>query len=358
VTILFTGYPGFIGTALLPRVLARHPDDEAVCVVQNRYRQYAQRRLAQLPDDLARRVRVLTGDVTRPGLGLSTRELPPADLTEIWHLAAAYDLGVGAAMAREVNVEGTRHVLDLAGSAPHLRRLHHMSTCYVSGRYPGVFTEDDLVVAQTFNNHYESTKFLAEVAVRERMLAGLPATVYRPAVVVGDSRTGETQKYDGPYFLIRWLLRQPRVAVVPRVGDPRRIRFTMVPRDYLVEAVDRLSAMDSSLGRTYALADPDPPTVAGMLDILAAVTGQRIVQVPVPARLTSRVINRWRWLREFVGFPGEALTYFALPTTYDTTHAWRDLTAAGIHIPPFSSYAPAMVQFTRQHGEIPARPMV
>ncbi|HEX6499444.1 MAG TPA: SDR family oxidoreductase [Micromonosporaceae bacterium] len=356
-TLLFTGYPGFIGTALLPRVLARHADERVVCLVQPHHRDQAEQHLAELPDHLAARVATVDGDITRPGLGLCGDDLPRDDLTEVWHLAAVYDLSVDRAVARRVNVDGTRHVLDLASSAPALRRLHHVSTCYVSGRYPGMFAEDDLVAAQPFNNHYEATKFLAEVAVRDRMRQGLPATVYRPAVVVGDCATGATQKYDGPYYLVRWLLRQPRLAVVPVVADPRRIRFTMIPRDTLVDAMDHLSGLDASVGRTYALADPDPPTVAGMLDVLAAVTGQRIAKVPVPLRPTRNAIDRVGWLRRFVGFPGVALDYFAHPTTYDTTHARRDLAGSGIRVPQFASYAAAIVDFTERNPDIPAQAM-
>lgn len=357
-SILFTGFPGFIGTALLPRVLARNPKDEVICLVQARHRARAEQRIAGMSAEVASGVRLVEGDIAQPGLGLSRQDLATDELTEIWHLAAVYDLEVGRTLAYRINVAGTRHVVDLAVSAPNLRRLHHMSTCYVSGRYPGVFAEDDLVAAQVFNNHYESTKFLAEVAVRERMLQGLPATIYRPAVVVGDSSTGATQKYDGPYLLIRWLLRQPRLAIVPRVADPRQIRFTMVPRDYLVSALDHLSSKDASAGRTYALADPHPPTVAAMLQILGTVTGQHLAEVPIPLGLTKRAIKRLRWLRDFVGFPSEALDYFAHSTSYDTTNATRDLSDAGLSVPPFEQYASAMVDFTRHHPEIPAEAMI
>jgi len=119
----------------------------------------------------------------------------------------------------KVNVEGTRHMLDFADGCSSLRRFQYVSTCYVSGRYAGIFRETDLSKGQTFNNFYEETKYLAEVEVQEQMRQGLPATIYRPAIVVGDSRTGDTQKYDGPYFAIRWLLRQPGIAIMPVVGD-------------------------------------------------------------------------------------------------------------------------------------------
>ena len=82
----------------------------------------------------------------------------------------------------------------------------------MSGRYDGVFRETDLDVGQSFNNFCEETKFLAEAEVRTR---SLPVTIYRPSVVVGNSKTGEAQKFDGPYFVIQWVVRQPGIAILP-----------------------------------------------------------------------------------------------------------------------------------------------
>ncbi|HZX99153.1 MAG TPA: SDR family oxidoreductase [Dermatophilaceae bacterium] len=113
--------------------------------------------------------------------------------------------------------------------APGVQQTAYVSTCYVSGRYEGEFTEDALDEGQTFLNHYESTKFEAEKLVRAAMADGLPTTIYRPGMVVGDSLTGETQKYDGPYFVAEFLRRQFFVALVPAVGDPDRVRACMVP---------------------------------------------------------------------------------------------------------------------------------
>ena len=106
-------------------------------------------------------------------------------------------------VAVRVNVDGTRNVLEALERSPLLTRLHYFSTCYVSGRHPGPFGEDDLEVGAPFNNYYEETKNLAETEVRRHMSAGMPATIYRPSIVVGDSRTGETQKFDGPYFVMQ-----------------------------------------------------------------------------------------------------------------------------------------------------------
>ena len=121
--------------------------------------------------------------------------------------------------------------------APRLELMHYISTCYVSGRYPGVFTEDDLEKGRDFNNYYEETKHLAEVEVRRRM-ERIPVTTYRPSVVVGHSVTGETQKFDGPYVVIQWLMRQPKLAMLPVVGRPSRYRFNVDCSQFQVPRLD------------------------------------------------------------------------------------------------------------------------
>jgi thioester reductase-like protein len=191
-TILMTGFPGFLGGALLPRLLAR-TDDTAVCVVQPKYAALAEERVARLETEqpsMAGRIRLVPGDITLPQLGLEDPAGLAADVTELWHLAAVYDLAVARDLAMRVNVEGTRYVLDVAARCPRLERFHYFSTCYVSGRYAGPFGEDDLEVGARFNNSYEETKHLAESTVRARMAEGLPATIYRPSIVLGEAGRG------------------------------------------------------------------------------------------------------------------------------------------------------------------------
>src|SRR3954454_15704617 len=196
-TVLVTGFPGFLASRLVPRLAQVDPQARLVALVEPRM---AARARALAPEG----VEVLEGDITDPRLGLAPQSY--TDVTEslvaVHHLAAVYDLAVGAPLAERVNVAGTQHVLDLCTRAPHLERLHHVSTAFVAGTRSGLVFESELAMDQAFKNHYESTKFAAEVLVRAAM-DRVPATVYRPAIVVGDSRTGETQKFDGPYFLLR-----------------------------------------------------------------------------------------------------------------------------------------------------------
>ncbi|BBX63989.1 3-beta hydroxysteroid dehydrogenase [Mycobacterium saskatchewanense] len=351
-TVLMTGFPGFLGTALLPRILKR-TDDSAICLVQPKFATQAERRASELSSAdpfLEGRIRLVEGDITQPGLGLAADVL--AGVTEAWHLAAAYDLTVARDIAVRVNVDGTRNVLDALERCPKLTRLHYFSTCYVSGRYAGPFGEDDLEVGAPFNNYYEETKNLAEADVRWHMSAGMPATIYRPSIVVGDSRTGETQKFDGPYFVLRLLLRQPRRAIVPMAGDPTMTRVNVVPRDFVIDAVEYLSGRPGSEGRTYQLADPRPLTVDEMADTLAEATGRELVKVRMPRKLAKASLAHVPGVQRLFGIPPELVDYFTLPTHYLTDHTRADLAGSGIEVPAFRSYVDRLVRYVRGHPEV------
>jgi thioester reductase-like protein len=354
-TFFFTGFPGFLGSRLLPRVLRRSPGARAACLVQPKFEALAKERVTALEGTdpgLAGRIELVTGDLTTSGLGLADAAGLTDRTTEIWHLAAVYDLGVPRDVGMRVNVDGTRHVLDFAQGCPRLRRHHYVSTCYVSGRHCGPFRETDLDVGQAFNNFYEETKFLAEVEVAHARDGGLPTSVYRPAIVVGDSRTGDTQKFDGPYFLLQWLLRQPRwFAVVPLVGDPSMVRFNMVPSDFVVDAIEHLSALDASVGRTYQLADPRPLTVDELLTEMLRATDRRGVRVPLPRKLTTWALAHVEALERYVGIPADAVEYFVHPTHYDTSQTDRDLAGSGVSCPPVADYLPTLVRFMTEHRD-------
>lgn len=397
-SVFVTGFPGFLGSELVARLLDRYDEDVAIrCLVQSKYRDRAEECAAELGDS-PDRIELHEGDITEDDLGLREENEEAAsdegyadlaaDATEIYHLAAVYDLGVSREVGMAVNVEGTRNVLDFAERAADLRRFHYVSTCYVSGRHDGVFTHRDLDVGQSFNNHYEETKFLAERAVQRRMDEGLPATVYRPAIAVGDSQTGRTQKYDGPYNVLGLLDRQRSLgerfadiggslaglgervggiagldaspAVVPVFGDPRDYEVNVVPRDFVVEAIDRLSRLDESAGEVYQLCDPNPPTVAGMVRAFGDALDARITTVRLPggADLTRRALESVPGLASLVGVQPAVLDYFVHPTSYTCGNAVRDLRDTGVSCPPFESYAALLVRFYREHPDVSADAMV
>jgi thioester reductase-like protein len=359
-THFFTGFPGFLGSELVPRVLARSESDEAVCLVQPKFAPLARQRADEIvarEPQLQGRIRLVEGDITVPGLGLADATTLQRDVAEVYHLAAIYDLSVRRGVGLKVNVEGTRNVLDFAEGCPSLSRFQYVSTCYVSGAYAGIFRETDLAKGQRFNNYYEETKFLAEVEVQERMKKGLPATIYRPGIVVGDSHTGSTQKYDGPYFAIRWLLRQPGIAIMPVVGDTKRTRLNVVPRDFVIGAIAYLSAQEKAVGKVYQLADPDPLTIDEILTAVAKASHRLLVKVPLPVGVAKKMIDWVPLVYRVMQIPSSSIDYFVHPTFYDTANTQADLAGTDLQVPPLRSYLPALVSFMKVHPELGSEAM-
>lgn len=356
--VLMTGFPGFLGSALLPRILAKREGVTAVCVVQAAHLDEARAKLAEIQaahPHTVDRVQLVEGDIATGGLGLS-ESVPVDDVTEVWHLAAVYDLSVPEDTAKRVNVAGTEHVLQFCRECSNFRRLQYVSTCYVSGRYDGEFTEEMLEEGQEFQNHYEETKYEAERLVRAAMAEGLPATIYRPGIVVGDSHTGETQKYDGPYFVAAYMKRLPVVAFLPDVDET--VMASLVPRDYVIAAMDELSVMDTSEGKTYQLTDPDPPTAREVAEIFGKHLGKRLVWLPIPVSVVRGLLDTVPGMELLTGLPAETLDYFAFPTTYSTAHAVADLEGTGVSCPRFRDYADTLLDYMEAHPEFDSQAMV
>lgn len=360
-TMLVTGYPGFLGVELLPRLLRRAPDTTVLCLVQQHLLSVAHARVAELDADLAERVELVVGDITEAGLGLDAATLDRVErtTTEVFHLAAVYDLAIPREPAFRINVEGTRHVTDLVRACENLRRYQYVSTCYVSGRWSGVFRETDLQLpGQRFNNFYEETKHLAEVVVQDAMRDGVPTTIYRPSVVSGDSTTGATQKFDGPYYVLRLLLKQPSVAVVPMVGNPSSYRFNMVPRDFVVDAIAELSGRDDTVDTVFALADPLPLTVEELVDVFADATGRRLLRIPLPESVVTTALDHVPGVEGLFEMPAEAIHYFTHPTHYLTDNATAALEGTGIVLPDVETWVRRLAEFVRANPDVTSAAMV
>jgi thioester reductase-like protein len=293
----------------------------------------------------------MEGDITREDLGLSAADLEEArgETTVLFHLAAVYDLAVNKDVGLRVNVEGTRNVNRFALSLPNLRRYHYVSTCYVAGRRTGLILESELRHDAGFRNNYEETKYLAELEV-DALKRELPVTIHRPAVVCGDSRTGETAKYDGVYYLVNYLRMSPRALSLANIGN-REVRLNVVPVDYVVEAMAALASDDASAGETVQLADPAPLTTEELFDVISRNLAGRESLVTVPAPLVQATLNLP--LNELVtGLPRVGVPYFFLKQTYDTARASALLEPRGLHCPRFPDYVPALLDFVERHPKI------
>ena len=223
----------------------------------------------------------------------------------------------------------------------------------MAGDRTGVAYEHELNLGQGFKNHYESTKFQAEVWVRE-LIDRIPTTIFRPAIVVGDSRTGETQKFDGPYYVLRFIAAsQARRMPIANIGRGRT-PFNVVPVDFIVESMIELGAAEAALGETVHLCDPEPLSSHEMVSILAELYAGRKPTYSMPPRGVAAAL-RIRLVRElYGGTPSQSIRYLNHPVRYDTRRATELLAGSGLRCPRFREYAPAMVDFFRAHENDPA----
>jgi thioester reductase-like protein len=351
--VFLTGFPGFLGSALVERLLERHGEGTVTCLVQPKYRDEADRRVEEIDADVDAdadaRVDLVEGDITDAELAVDDYDGLTDDADEVYHLAAIYDLTMDRAPGKAVNIDGTRHMVEFAAAAD-ADRLHYISSVVVAGDYEGRFTEEMLQEGQSFYNYYESTKHMAEVAVRERM-DEVPTTIYRPGVAVGDSETGETQKYDGMYAFVEGLVEQGDNAVIPAPKGASEGEFNVVPRDYIVDAIGYLSGIEESEGKTYHLADPDPPTTTELVKTLGEAAGKdRTFVVPYPKGIVKGFLESLKPESELLKSGG--LEYQTWPASFDCSNAVADLEGSGIECPAFEEYAETLVEFYREHPDI------
>jgi len=342
---LVTGYPGFLGKRLVRRLLTDPVERprRLVCLVQQRHLEAARADLAQLP---APEAEVVEGDVTHMHLGLSGAEWRALadEVTDVWHLAAKTRLGAGAAELRRVNVDGTRNVLELCHAARRLDRLTHFSTAFVSGTRVGVILEDELSVGQRFHNAYEETKYQAELLVR-RAQSELPATVLRPSIVVGDSRTGEIDRFDGPYALAILLVASPLAVPLPLPGDAVA-PLNVVPVDFVVEAAVAISRHPAGAGRTVHLVDPAPMSARRVYELIAARAGKRLPPVSVPHRAFQALLQL-PLLERLSRTHRPAIEYVNHLAIYNCRTLLDLLDGSGIRCPPIASYLDRLIGFVQ-----------
>jgi thioester reductase-like protein len=340
-----TGYPGFIGKRLVRRVAADLRDrDRLVLLVQPKNARAAERDAAAI--DSGGRVDLVEGDLEQMHLGLSGAEFKALgrEVTDVWHLAARSHLGAGRSEMRRVNVEGTRNVLDLALSARRLRRFSHFSTAYVSGDRVGVILEEELAMGQRFHNAYEETKFQAELLVR-RAQGDIPATVLRPSIVVGDSRTGEIDRFEGPYALAILLVASPVAVPLPLPGDAVA-PLNVVPVDFVIEAARAISESPAGVGRTVHLVDPSPLSARRVYEMIAERAGKKLPPVSVPTRLFQGLLQLPLFDR-LVRSHRPAIEYVNHLAIYNCRNLLELLDGTGIQCPPITSYLDRLIEFVQ-----------
>jgi long-chain acyl-CoA synthetase len=344
--VLLTGGTGFLGTEVAARLLARAdleivslvptPTDAGAVAASSR----AWWHRPALRAALGTRIRAVAGDVTKPRLGLDPRT--DADLcdrvTHIIHAAA--DLRVDASVEdlRRTNVDGVAHVLEFARSVRRLTRLVHVSTAYVAGKRTGTVGEDDLTDAFGFQSPYEQTKYEGELLVRAAS-SELPISIVRPAMIVGDSRTGDVKTFNTFYTPLRMLL-SGRLRVIPA---SRRLRVNIVPVDYVADAIVRIALEPAAEGLTFHLTTP-----TGQLP-----TAEEVVAVARRWARDRLGIRLWSPLFVPIGVgSGGRSGRLLAPYFRERRRFRRDHTDAllGRSVPDWHGYLPVLLEHAAAHG--------
>jgi NAD(P)-dependent dehydrogenase (short-subunit alcohol dehydrogenase family) len=344
-----TGATGFIGRHLVERLLEREDGDIHVLV-----REGSQDKLADLMERWgdAERVKPVVGDLTEPMLGVSEDDRERLKGVEhFFHLAAIYDMSAGDEQNALLNVGGTQNAVDLA-NALEAGVFHHASSIAVAGNYKGFFTEDMFDEGQPLEHPYHRTKFEAEKIVRERVKGAWRA--YRPSIVVGNSRTGEMDKVDGPYYFFK-AIQKVRHAVpewFPLVsvewGDTN-----IVPVDFVAAAMDHIAHQEGLDGQAFHLVDPKPRKAGDVMNVFASAAHAPRTVMRVDKQLTDMLPKgvlsyamkipalkgvRKTFLRD-LGIPDEVLEYTGLTAKFDARDAQRALKDSEVELPPLETYA-------------------
>ncbi|WP_033295298.1 SDR family oxidoreductase [Amycolatopsis jejuensis] len=354
-TYFVTGATGFLGKRLVARLLERRDTTAVHVLVRNTSRdRLAKNGAESWPKGWSPAV----GDLTEPLLGLDPADYAGVD--HVVHLAAVYDFTADDEANQAANVEGTRNLLAFAAAAG-AGLLHHVSSIAVTGDHPGRFTEADFDLGQTFSSPYHATKFKAEKLVREQ--SQVPFRIYRPSAVVGDSRTGEMDKIDGPYYFLPAI---SRLAALPKqlpLVAPALGATNIVPVDYVVDAITYLMHREAPSGSTYHLASPRPQQLHEVYNAFARVAGAPRVRTTVPSGLLRATASRLatavdriptgRATRAAVltelGIPLEVLPHLNMDVEFDTAHTTSELYGSGVTLPELRDYAEPLYRYWRKH---------
>ncbi|SFS64878.1 SDR family oxidoreductase [Marininema halotolerans] len=343
--IMVTGFPGFICERLYRGLIEDDPATNFILLVHP-----TQVEKAQHLTDKDERVTILPGDITQENLGMSEADKISLQdkVTHFFHLAAIYDLAVPQDLAYQVNVIGTQNVNRFVRTLRSLQRYVYFSTAYVSGTRTGRILEGELDKGQTFKNHYEETKFEAEKRVAA--MKGVPTTIIRPGVVVGDSKTGETIKFDGPYFMLRFL-DHFSFGPVPYIGKGDE-PLDVVPIDFIIRATIYLAKSEQGIGTFHLTGGATYPSQ----EIYKIFSRELLGKEPsfyCPLGIAQTLLKIGP-LRRYLGLDPEAVAYVYHPSVYDSTQASNVLKDGGIHCPDLIEYIPNMVRFFKEHRNDPA----
>jgi len=339
-----TGFPEFLARRLVQQILSAHPGARLTLLMPSRLVEQSKERIAQLGGT---HLQVVTGDLSDMHLGLSGDEYERIcdNVTDIFHVGEISDLSVPREMIWQANVEGTRNVIELARDCPRLHRLNHYSTCYVSGDRIGVITKDELDMGQAFRNPYEETKFHAEKLL-QRVSGMLPISIYRPSSVVGDSQTGEIDRFEGPYYLGILLVMSPLMVALPLPGEGAA-PLNVVPVDFVTRGIWALSDDRRAVGKTFHLVDPAPMSARRVYEIVAEKEKKRLPRFTVSAR-AAEIMLRLPLVERLSRPHRAAISYVNQLAIYNCANTLELLDGTGVRCPPLTSYLDKLITYVQE----------
>lgn len=337
-TLFMTGATGSIGRELI-RTFLDQTDHRLFLLVRSKNRDSHQDRVEKLLAKMGingrakDRIEVFSGDVTKPRFGLEPKgwDRIVGETEEFHHIAALTNLGAEWKEAEEINVTGTEHALELARAARErgkLQRFFYFSTAYVAGSLTPVHArEDELAAKPLFANAYEATKFLAEKRVREEASAGLPVTILRPSIVVGNSESGAVSEFNVIYPFWRLFAH----GILKKVPSRLKNAFNIVPIDFVVRSTFEIARQESSLGKTFHLVSEHPPTLEMLLQVKEEYDHFPPVEVVDPERFSVDELGPME--REIFSKITPYLGYLGSSLTFDVTNTRRALEGSGVEFP-------------------------
>jgi NAD(P)-dependent dehydrogenase (short-subunit alcohol dehydrogenase family) len=356
-----TGATGFIGKRLVKKLLERKGS-----VVHFLIRQESEGKVPALREywgvPAARAVPVF-GDLTSKKLGVAADDVKrlKGQIDHFHHLAAVYDLSADEESQIAVNIEGTRNTVEFA-KAIDAGHFHHVSSIAAAGLYEGVFREDMFEEAENYEHPYFLTKHESEKIVRKE--CKVPWSVYRPAMVVGDSQTGEMDKIDGPYYFFKLIqrMRQLLPPWLPAVGLEGG-RVNIVPVDFVVNALDHLSHKADINKRCFHLVDPVGYRVGDVLDIFSRaahapkmnlfINAALLGFIPKSVKKGLMAVAPVRRIRSAImkdlALPEDILTFVNYPTRFDSRETQAALKGSGIEVPNLKDYAWRLWDYWERH---------
>ena len=354
---LLTGLPvSFLAQKLLPQLLHKHPEALVKCLVAETTTEKAQHLIRRLPVADQARVELVRGDATAMDFGLSgKRFLALANEIDVIHhcLCANYG-GVGRDNERRTFVASTGEVLELAlASQSRLQRLVHWGSATLSQPHNGRTTETEWKRPSSFRSRADDMRFRAEQLIRDAMNR-VPVTILRPAIIVGDSNSGEIDPLEGPYALFQLMLNPQLDMRIPVPGHGEQ-SCNFVPIDFVIEAGLTIANDARSAGRTFHLTDEHPLSMRRVFDLVAG-TVERPATVPRLPRNLAALILHAPGMDRVAAVPKSFLELLAVDVLYDARNARELLAGTGINCPNLTSYLKTILARVQRDQEVRSKP--